>query len=230
MDNKPPLKTRFYNHRPRLLVETKGSTARRGIFRPSFWQLLLVVILVLSHELVIVQLRPSVAVSPTNNSNLDNLAVVLSTNQPESTSLTILQRMASAGPSLAESFKQQTSFQAQRNTIRESFPRSVRFQSYLKNWAANIIDEQYAYLHIFKVRRSRIVLLLLQESTSLDGSLPHWYKIFLTDRSLWIICQPNTRSLEWGYNNRISDRYMGNLYQRYASSTTKMVYLCSRPN
>jgi hypothetical protein len=63
----------------------------------------------------------------------------------------ILERMAAAGPALAESHRRQMAFRTRRSIIGVAFPKPYRFQSYLNTWAANIVNDEYAYIHIFKV-------------------------------------------------------------------------------
>ena len=82
----------------------------------------------------------------------------------------ILERMAAAGPALAESHRRQMAFRTRRSIIGVAFPKPYRFQSYLNTWAANIVNDEYAYIHIFKVNcdgcqfRWRLTCLSMQSS------------------------------------------------------------------
>jgi hypothetical protein len=58
--------------------------------------------------------------------------------------------MEELGPSLELSRRQQAHFDAHRDLLPQVFPSLRRFQANLFLWGANILTENYAYIHIFK--------------------------------------------------------------------------------
>lgn len=61
--------------------------------------------------------------------------------------------------SLALSIQQQRSFDSKKGRLSEIFPKERLFPTNLADWGANIVNEEYAYLHIYKVSGGRSLII-----------------------------------------------------------------------
>lgn len=97
-----------------------------------------------THNASIIFQRTAPVASPTKNWNN-----ALRFQNIESTSDTILQRM-NQSQDLPLSIRQQISFQGKRHELSRIFPFPRRRSVNAADWAANVVNEQYVFLHIYK--------------------------------------------------------------------------------
>jgi hypothetical protein len=131
----------------------------------------------------------------------------------------ILQRMYEAGSSLELSRIQQASFEKKRRLLKTIMPRARRYQAYLSDWGANIVNEDYAYIHIFKNGGTTIAAQTRRNHTKIQSVQVHQRNWFTLVRdpiehflSGWAEC---------GYRSRQRLMRSKELYKEYDARVQK---------